>query len=112
MDLIGPSACQDYSRIPSSESFGKQGGGCANLGLTAPNRIANCTAICKIFGHLFGVDTSKTVGALSCAQCNLLSTATHVSLIVCIRRNADFSPQQTRATTLASAKSRGVFCRK
>ena len=26
MDLIGPSACQDYSRIPSSESFGKQGG--------------------------------------------------------------------------------------
>ena len=42
MDLIGPSACQDYSRIPSSESFGKQGGGCANLGLTAQNSELHC----------------------------------------------------------------------
>ena len=46
--------------------------------------------------------------ALSCIQCNLLSTLTHVSSPVCTWCKADFPPQQTRATTLAP----GEACRR
>ena len=47
------------------------------------------------------VKATKRYGALSCAQHNLLSTPTHVSLLVCTRGKADFSPQQTGAKSHA-----------
>ena len=50
----------------------------------------------------FLLDQKLFLWALSCTQHNLLSTPTHVSLLVCTRRKADFffPPQQTGATTL------------
>ena len=43
---------------------------------------------------------AHTQRALSCTQRNWLSTPTHVSLLVCTRRKADFPPAQPGATTL------------
>ena len=43
--------------------------------------------------------------ALSCTQHNLLSTLTHVSLLVSTQRKADFPPQQTGATRLAPGEA-------
>ena len=42
-----------------------------------------------------------TCRALSCIQCNWLSTPLHVSLLVCTWHKADIPPQQTCATKLA-----------
>ena len=44
---------------------------------------------------------SQSLRALSCTQHNLLSTPTHVSLLVCTWRKADFHLPQTGAPTLA-----------
>ena len=58
------------------------------LTYTATQRCLGCTA------HVIP-------WTLSCIQRNLLSTATHVSLLVFTRRKADFPLQQTCATKLA-----------
>ena len=46
-----------------------------------------------------GVKYFFVLSLIFCSQ--LTSTMTHVSLLVCPRRKADFPPQQTHATTLA-----------
>ena len=57
------------------------------------------------------------IWALSCTKRNLLSTPTHVALLVCTRHKEDFPPaansrHYTCALRGSSGKSRGMFLRK